>query len=473
MSAREVDVIIIGAGPVGENVADRTRAAGLETVLVERELVGGECSYWACMPSKALLGPGRLLAAARALPGVAEAVRGGLDVAAVLDRRDAFTSHWSDAGQVDWVEGIGAELVRGTGRIAGERTVEVTGETGEVTTLRARAAVVVATGSTALVPDIPGLADIAPWTSREATSAHTVPSRLTVVGGGVVATELASAFASLGSRVTMLVRHEVLGAFEPFARERVTEGLRAAGVDVRTGVDIRHVARTADGVHVTTGDGDIVSDEVLIATGRAPASGDVGLDSVGIAPGGALDVDDTMLVPGTDWLYGVGDVNGRAPLTHQGKYQARAAGDAIAARAAGRTPDDAPWGFGVATADHDAVPQVVFTDPEVAAVGHTAASAADKGRPVRVVDVGFSSVAGAALEGDRDQGAARLVIDRERDVVIGATFVGPAVAELVHAATIAIVGEVPVGRLWHAVPAYPTVSEIWLRLLEALGRPEA
>ncbi len=197
----------------------------------------------------------------------------------------------------------------------------------------------------------------------------------------------------------------------------------------------------------------------------------MGLEHVGVEPGSRLRTDDTLLVDGFDWLYAVGDVNGRALVTHQGKYQARAAGDVIAARAAGRPVDDAPWGAHVATADHGAVPQVVFTDPEIASVGPTAEQARENGKKIRVVDYDLGAVAGASLSRDGYKGAARMVVDEERGVMLGATFVGPGVAELVQTATTAIVGEVPIDRLWHAVPAFPSMSEIWLRLLEEYGRP--
>lgn len=469
----EYDLIVLGGGPVGENVADRAVQGGLTAVIVESELVGGECSYWACMPSKALLRSGQVLRAARRVPGAAEAVTGELDVPAVLRRRDAFTSDWDDSGQVDWLSSANIDLVRGHGRISGERRVTVTGPDGGERVLTARHAVAVCTGSDAVVPGIPGLQEAGPWTSREATSAEEVPERLVVVGGVVVAVEMATAFASLGSRVTLLARSGLLGAFEPFAGELVAEGLRELGVDVRTGVSPTRVDRDAAGVTVRVDGGEVLADEILVATGRSPRSDDIGLETIGLEPGSWLRTDDSLRVPGLDWLYAVGDVNGRAPLTHQGKYQARAAGDAIAARAQGGPVDDRAWGRHAATADRSSVPQVVFSEPEVASVGLTEAAAQRAGRHVRAVDVEFSSVAGASLHGDGPSGRARIVVDEDRHVLLGATFVGPEVAELVHAATVAVVGEVPIQRLWHAVPSYPTVSEIWLRLLEAYGRDSA
>ncbi|MET8829500.1 NAD(P)/FAD-dependent oxidoreductase [Streptomyces sp. NPDC004610] len=464
------DVVVLGAGPVGENVADRTRAAGLSTAIVESELVGGECSYWACMPSKALLRPAIARSDARKVPGLRHLVQGDLDAPAVLAHRNDYTSHWKDDGQVAWVEGIGADLYRGHGRLAGPRTVTVTGPDGTLTNLTARHAVAVATGTRAQLPDLPGLAAVRPWTSREATSSQSVPDRLVVVGGGVVATEMATAYRALGSEVTLLVRGKgLLPRMEPFAGELVAEALVEAGVELRTGTSVTAVAREGGTVLVDTDHGDrIEADEILFATGRAPRTDDIGLDTVGLAPGSWLPVDDSLRVEGSDWLYAVGDANHRALLTHQGKYQARIAGAAIAARAQG-VPllETDPWGAHAATADHAAVPQVVFTDPEAAAVGLSLAEAEQAGRQVRAVDVEFSSVAGAGLYADGYQGRARMVVDLDRETLVGVTFVGPGVGELIHSATIAVAGEVPLSRLWHAVPSYPTLSEVWLRLLEA------
>ncbi|MFI6242293.1 dihydrolipoyl dehydrogenase family protein [Micromonospora sp. NPDC050795] len=479
MEKASYDVIVIGAGPVGENVADRVVQGGLTAAIVERELVGGECSYWACMPTKALLRSQTALRAARQLPGAREAVTGELDAQAVLRRRDAFAAHWKDDGQVSWLNSAGIALYRGQGRLGADRVVEVTGADGATTSLTARHAVVIATGSGALVPDIAGLRESAPWTSRQAAAASQVPGRLAIIGGGVVATEMATAYAGLGSAVTVLARDGVLTAAEPFVGERVTQSLREAGVSVQLGVEARSVSRDGDGtVHITLTDGgQVEADEILVAIGRTPNTHDLGLDRIGLKPGAWLTVDDTLRVVdgagaliGDGWLYAAGDVNRRALLTHQGKYQARAVGDVIVARAAGEATDDRPWGRHVATADERAVPQVVFTDPEVASVGLTAAAAEAAGLRIRVVDYDLAAVAGAALHADGYQGHARMVVDEDRRVIVGFTLVGPDVAELIHAATIAIVGEVPLERLWHAVPAYPTVSEIWLRLLEAYGR---
>ncbi|MDT6982382.1 dihydrolipoyl dehydrogenase family protein [Streptomyces lusitanus] len=466
------DVVVLGAGPTGENLADRTRAAGLTTVIVENELLGGECSFWACEPSKALLRPVLARADARRVPGLRRAVEGPLDVPAVFEHRDAMAAHWQDADQVEWLDSVSVDLVRGHGRLNGPRQVVVDTPDGERVELTARHAVAVCTGTVTALPDLPGLADVRPWTNRQATAARQVPDRLAVVGGGVVAVEMATAFRALGSEVTMLVRGGLLGRMEPFAGEMVTDALREAGVDLRFGRSVTGVEREDGGdgpVRVTTDDGDtVVADEVLFATGRAPHTGDIGLETVGLTPGGWLPVDDSFRVPEVSegWLYAVGDVNHRALMTHQGKYQARIAGAVIGARAKGEPLDDGTWGRHAPTADSAAVPQVVFTEPEVASVGPTAREAERAGLKVDVVDYDIGRIAGAVQYAEGYQGRARVIVDTGRRNVVGATFVGPGVQELLYSATVAVTSEVPVDRLWHAVPAFPTISEVWLRILE-------
>lgn len=473
----EYDVVVIGAGAVGENAADRAHRDGLSVVVLEEELVGGECSYWACMPSKALLRPGAVLEAARAVPGAAQAVTGTVDVAATLARRDEFTSHWDDHGQVEWLEGAGLSLLRGRARFTGPRELALTDADGGEQVVRARHAVVVATGSEPVVPD--ALVGVRPWTSREVTSAEQVPGTLVVVGGGVVAVEMAVAYTDLGARVTLLVRGErVLPRAEPFASDEVGESLVKRGVDVRYGAEAMAATRDESGVHLTLADGSRVdADELLVATGRTPRTRDLGIDVLGLAPGEPLAVDDALQVTGVEggWLFAAGDVTGRTATTHQGKYDARVVGDVVTARfsgsegAAEQERSAGPWSRYRASADHAAVPQVVFARPEVAWVGRTEREARDAGLDVRTVRYAIGSVAGAAVAADGYAGTAQLVLDEQRGTVVGATFTGPDAAELLQAATVAVVGEVPLDRLWHAVPAYPTVNEVWLRLLETAG----
>ena len=468
------DVVVLGAGPVGQNAAERARAGGLSVAMVERELVGGECSYWGCVPSKALLRPVIAVADADHIDGAREAVTGPINAAGVFGRRDRYVSNWDDTGQADWVAGIGATLLRGHGRLDGPRRVTVTTDGGEVTVLTARHAVVISTGSRAALPDLPGIAEARPWTNRKGTDSSSVPSRLAVVGAGGVGVELSTAWNGLGSSVTLLARGSgLLPRMEPFVGEFVERGLRESGVAVRVGVSVTTLHRpSAHGpVTLELSDGSKLEvDEVLFATGRAPLTDDIGLETVGLAPGSWLDVDDTCRVQavGGDWLYAAGDANHRALLTHEGKYQARIAGAAIAARAAGQPLDAAPWGAHAATADHYAVPQVFFTEPEAAAVGLSAEQAEQTGHRVHAVDVEIGDVVkGAKLYADGYTGRARMIVDVDHGYLLGVTFVGPGVSELLHSATVAVVGRVPIDRLWHAVPCFPTISEVWLRLLEA------
>ena len=459
----EFDVVVLGAGPPGENAAGRAVENGLTAVIVEPELVGGECSYWACIPSKTLLRPGHVLAAARRVPGAAQAV-GKVDAPAALAWRDYMTSSWDDKGQLPWLEERNIELVRGHGRLSGERTVIVELRDGGTRELTARRAVVVATGSTARIPPIIGLAESRPWTNREVTSAKEVPRRLAVLGGGPVGVEMAQAFRRLGSEEVTLVQggDRLLPREEPFAGDELREAFESEGIRVITGASGKEVRRDgADGPYtLTLADGtEIEADELLVATGRQPRTESIGLEVVGLPVGKFIDVDDQMRAKGVsgDWLYAVGDVNGLALLTHVGKYQARLVGDVIA----GKDVHD--------IVSKDIVPRVTFTDPQICGVGLTEQQARERYDNIRTVSYGTGAVSGAYTSGKDVKGTSFLVIDDARRVIVGATFTGPDVDNLLHSATIAIVGQVTLDTLWHAVPSFPTVSEVWLRLLETYG----
>jgi dihydrolipoamide dehydrogenase len=460
------DVIVIGAGPAGENAAGRVSDGGLSVAIVECELVGGECSYWGCIPSKTLLRPGDALAAARRVPGAAEAVTGAIDVEAALARRDYMTSSWDDAGQLPWLESKRIAFYRGAARLDGPRVVVVQtadGEHGEQR-LEARRAVVLATGTSAFMPPIEGLADARPWNNRTVTEAKELPQRLLVLGGGAVGAEMAQAYRRLADvEVTLLEGAErLLAREEPFAGEEVRASFEREGIAVRTGAKVVAVHRSGTDGPVTArlADGsEHVADEMLVAVGRRPKTVGIGLETVGLEPGRYVEVDDELRAVGVDggWLFAVGDCNGRALLTHMGKYQARIAADVIL----GKPARD--------LASRDVVPRVTFTDPQVCAVGLTEAQARERYSHVRVVTVGTGEVAGAYTAGEGIAGTSQLVVDESRRVIVGATFTGPGVAELLHSATVAVAAEVPLDRLWHAVPSFPTISEVWLRLLESYG----
>lgn len=465
------DVIVIGAGPAGEVAAGRAVRGGLSAAIVERRLVGGECNFYGCIPSKSLLWPMTLTAEVSRMPGLELA--GPIDAGAVLARRDEFVGHYGDAPQVSWVESVPVGFVRGQGRLAGPLRVEVTAPDGGIRELRATHAVVLATGSDPWIPEVPGLREARPWTNREATSIQQVPKRLVVMGGGPAGCEMSQALHALGAReVTMAVADDrLLERAEPFAGELLAKSFHESGIDVRFGRSVARVERPVPGGPVTvyTDDGPgVEADEILVAAGRQANVRDIGLETVGLAADGPIEADASMRAAGVPggWLYAVGDVNGRNLLTHMGKYQGRVCGDVIAARAKG-LPDDGPALRD--TADDRGAPQAIFTDPQVCMAGLTESKARAEGFTVRAVEYDMGAVPGAALQADGYTGRAKAVVDEDRRVLLGVTFVGPAVVGHLYAATIAVTAEIPLDQLWHAVPAFPTTSEIWLRLLQAYG----
>ena len=455
MSEREFDAIVLGAGPAGEVCAGRLADGGMEVAIAESHLIGGECSYYACMPSKALLRPADVLAEAQRIPGVEVGER--LDPRAVLDRRDEVIHDRDDSGQVPWLEEHDIALYRGEARLDGERRVVVGDDV-----LSARRAVVLATGSGAAMPPIEGLDSVRSWNNRDATTAREVPASMVVLGGGPVGSELSQAWASLGTSVTLIEGGDhLLSREEPFAGEEVAAALRDRfGVDVRTGTVAERIGKDGDGILVELGDGSQARGaELLVAVGRTPRSAGIGLDSVGVEPGehGFLTTDDRLRVGGSGWLYAIGDVNGRALFTHMGKYQAWVAAENLLGRETG------------AIAEGIGSPRVTFTDPQVAAVGMTLDAARDAGLDARAVDVPTDGTAGASFQGKETGGTSRLVVDRASGRIVGATFTGFETADFLQAATVAIVGEVPIQRLRHAIAPYPGRGEVWLKLVEAYG----
>lgn len=451
----QFDFVVIGAGPVGELFGHAVAAEGHSIAIVEHRLVGGDCAYYACKPSKALLRPIEVANNTQHLSGVADTTIVADDL---LAHRDAKVKHYDDNPQIETLEQAGLTVVRGHARLAGECAVEVHGPDASIRHLRAMHGVVVTSGTT---PNIPPVFEGVPvWDSKDATAVKDVPTRLLIVGGGPVACEAATWMTALGSKVTMLIRNgELLAGFEPFVSDLLAEQLTQAGVDIHFFTEATQVRRP-DGMDMGLGEvkgGPITvrtntaetfeAEELLLATGRRPDLESLNFESIG------LTVDDVLEDRTPDWLHTLGDASGKYRLTHMGKFQARQ----LVQRLLGKGP----------TSPDDAAPttQVVFTDPQVAFVGHTEESAREAGYNVKTAEADFAKVTGATLLRDDVVGRAKIVVDQATNCLLGATPVGPETGEMLHAATIAIVGQVPVDTLKLAVPVFPTASEIWLGLL--------
>ncbi len=448
MSALECDVVVVGLGPGGETVVARLAEAGLDVVAVEAELIGGECPYWGCIPSKMLIRAGNALAEARRVESLAGGASVIPDFAPVAKRiRDEATDNWDDTVAADRVTDAGATLVRGHGRLVGERTVEIAPKgAGEPVTYVASKGVVLNTGTTASVPPIAGLADTPYWTNREALSTESVPSSLIVIGGGAIGLELAQGFSRFGAQVTVLeAGPRILGPEEPESSELVANVFEAEGIAVHAGVTIDRVDHDGERFTVSCGGDTYEAEQLLVAAGRTSRLADIGLDTVGVKAERFLTVDDAMQVTGgtaSGGLWAIGDIVGRGAFTHVSMYQA----ERVVKSILGEGLDDYDTSF----------PRVTFTDPEVGAVGLTESQAREKGINVRVGTSDIPSSSRGWLHSAGNEGIIKLVIDDDRGIIVGATSAGPTGGETLSALAFAVRAEIPVATLKNTIYAYPT-----------------
>jgi pyruvate/2-oxoglutarate dehydrogenase complex dihydrolipoamide dehydrogenase (E3) component len=442
MSEKQCDVVVVGLGPGGEALASRLAKAGLKVVAVEAELVGGECPYWGCIPSKMFIRAANALAEARRIDGLAGHAEVTPDFAPVARRiREEATDDWDDTVAADRLTDAGIPLVRGHGRLAGQRTVEVETADGVERIVAARG-VVLNTGTTAAVPPIDGLADTPFWTNREALKATAAPASLIVIGGGAIGLELAQAFSRFGTDVVVLeAGPRILGPEEPESSELIADVLTSEGMDVRAGITIDRVVHDGGRFHVTCGDETFEAEQLLVAAGRKSRIDDVGLDTVGVDGSGRfLEVDDDQQV--ADGLWAIGDIVGRGAFTHVAMYQSERAARSILGE--------------VQEAYDTSFPRVTFTDPEVGGVGLTEQQARDQGISVEVATSSVASSSRGFVHGPGHEGLIKLVIDTDRDVIVGATSVGPTGGETLAGLAVAVRAEVPISTLRNSIYAYPT-----------------
>ncbi|MDF1706310.1 MAG: NAD(P)/FAD-dependent oxidoreductase [Aeromicrobium sp.] len=443
-ASQQCDVIVIGTGPGGESLATRLAKAGLEVVAVESRLVGGECPYWGCIPSKMFIRAANALAEARRVPGLAGTATVEPDFSLVAARiREEATDSWDDTVAADRLTDAGVTLVRGHGRLTGPRTVQVEATDGTRPSFTARRGVVLNPGTRPAAPPIEGLADTPYWTNREALETETLPASLAVIGGGPIGVELAQAFARFGSAVAILQSGpRILAPEEPESSEVVTGVLRDEGVTVLTDVEVTRVEHDGSTFTVHHGDGTLEVDQVLVAAGRRPNIDDLGLETLGLEPGRSLEVDDSLRVAGQDGLWAIGDVVGRGAFTHVSMYQAQRAGSDVLGE------DLPPY--------DESFPRTTFTDPEVGGVGLTEKQARDAGLDVRVGVAPLDESSRGFVHGPGNEGVVKVVVDAARGVLVGATFVGPAGGESVSGLGVAVRAEVPVDVLRNSIYAYPT-----------------
>ncbi|MGP3984885.1 dihydrolipoyl dehydrogenase family protein [Streptomyces sp. KR80] len=452
--AQETDVVVVGMGVGGEHVCERLAEAGLGVVGVEAELVGGECAYWACIPSKMMIRGGNLLAEARRIPGMAGQAQVAPHFGPVAARiRDEATDDWNDQVAVDRFTGKGGHFVRGRGRLTGPGRVEVDGAV-----FTARRGVVLATGSRPRIPPVPGLDRVPYWTNRDAVAAKEPPGSLIVLGGGAVGLELAQAFARFGSAVTVVEATErLLPAEEPETGALLGEVLGAEGITVRTGARAAGVRHAGNAFLVALDGGEeVTAEQLLVATGRRADLTGLGLETVGLDPDArALDVDGQLRAAAGLW--GVGDLTGRGAFTHVAMYQAEIVVRAILGKPG---PD----------ADYRALPRVTFTDPEVGSVGLSEQAARERGLRVRTGTAQVPSSARGWIHKAGNQGLIKLVEDADRGVLVGATSAGPTGGEVLYGLAVAVQADVPVDRLRHMMYAYPTFHRGVEDALAALDR---